>query len=801
MLCPSDESQMIKPPQAFKFNLTGPAFVVDSACSSSLTVLDQLFGQLVRRSHPSALMLGVDLTMHPRNVVWGQSAGIVSSTGPCRTFDARADGIMLGEGVGGVLLRAPDAGAGGGAASRVPALASLCGTASHGTGRSASLTAPSGPAQAQCAISCIRSAGLDRDASRQVVMVECHGTGTALGDPIELSGLASAVRAVGGSAFARPLLLGAIKSNMGHADGAAGMTGLVKILHYFSGVFLRPVQPNLHLRELNPHAAPHCKGFALPTELSALAAPGQGRIAGATARVPVAMVASFGLGGTNGHAAVSIPVPSATQQLDVRRRDLKRRQQPWHFGARRAFRWKEPLADLLYRMQWQALPKPEARPGLAAEAEAEAALSQSFRRQPPALLFHGDGAWPVELRGHEPPEAELAALADRATRPGAAPRLLVTQGAVGPGPCGDAGGTALWAMARSARLEGVPMRCVDLDDDAWSRAFGEPSAAKAAEECLAFGIAVPRGTARAARGAGAGASAIEEALAAVLPPGAKEQDVAVRGAEVLAPRLARGVAPAGLNIPMDGMAPGANDPARSLGKGWLVTGGLGGLGLLFAEQAARVGNMVGRPQKLVLLSRSGRLAPGAALEQLFASASHLSDGVTTVRGDLFQMGGNLRGVAEGLSVAHAAGVAHYQELAMLDRTGIHSALRPKAWGLWVLLRYLPDAPRVLSFNSAAALFGIMHGGAYAAANGYADGLMDLFHAARCCHGGEEQFRAKAHAAIQWGGIGMVGVYTHYVTMSVFTPISIYRSESMSTFMFMSLVNKLSECTAVRSAWA
>ena len=167
-------------------------------------------------------------------------ATMLSPDGRCKTFDASADGYGRGEGCGAVVLkRLADAEGGGAAVFGV-----IRGTATNQDGRSSSLTAPSGPSQQDVIRAALRDASANPG---DVNYVECHGTGTALGDPIEVG----ALKGVFGTEreASNPLVLGAIKTNIGHLEACAGMTGLIKVV---MALRHRAVPLNLHFQKLNP---------------------------------------------------------------------------------------------------------------------------------------------------------------------------------------------------------------------------------------------------------------------------------------------------------------------------------------------------------------------------------------------------------------------------------------------------------------------------------------------------------------------------------------------------------------------
>ncbi|HEY3909045.1 MAG TPA: beta-ketoacyl synthase N-terminal-like domain-containing protein [Stellaceae bacterium] len=262
---------------AYAFGTQGPAMVVDTACSSSL-VAAHLAAQALRSGECSlALAGGVNLILAPELTINFSKAHMLAADGRCKTFDAAADGYVRAEGCGVVVLKLlSDARAAG---DRV--LAVLRGSAVNQDGRSAGLTAPNGPAQAAVIRAALANGGV---APERVGYLEAHGTGTALGDPIEMH----ALKAVFGGRE-RPLFVGSVKSNIGHAEAAAGVAGLIKaVLMLGHGA----VPASLHFNKLNPHIDLGDAPLVVPTALQAL--PELASIG----------VSSFGFSGTNAHLVV-----------------------------------------------------------------------------------------------------------------------------------------------------------------------------------------------------------------------------------------------------------------------------------------------------------------------------------------------------------------------------------------------------------------------------------------------------------------------------------------------------------------
>ncbi|ASP22068.1 phenolphthiocerol synthesis polyketide synthase type I Pks15/1 [Antarctobacter heliothermus] len=270
---------------------TGPAITVDTACSSSLVALHLARRALVAGECDVALAGGVNLMLSPEVHVNFDRAGMLAGDGRCKTFDAAADGYVRGEGcVVLALRRLEDAQADG---DRI--LAVIRGSAVNQDGRSNGLTAPNGRAQEVLIRAALEDAGLTPG---DVGYVEAHGTGTSLGDPIEMEAL--------GRAYARdradapPLVVGSVKTNLGHLESAAGAAGVLKTL-----VALRSgrIPAHLNFDTPNPYIGWQNLRVRIPTETEAWP-DGTGRFAG---------VSSFGFSGTNAHLILG-PAPEAPRE-------------------------------------------------------------------------------------------------------------------------------------------------------------------------------------------------------------------------------------------------------------------------------------------------------------------------------------------------------------------------------------------------------------------------------------------------------------------------------------------------------
>jgi len=269
---------------AYSFDLQGPALVVDTACSSSLVALHLAMQSLRRGESSLALVGGVSLILNWEIGVSLCRAKALSPDGRCKTFDAAADGYGRGEGCAVLVLkRWSDARRDG---DRVLSL--ILGSAVNQDGASSGLTAPNGVAQQSLLRAALADARLE---PKDVNYVEAHGTGTPLGDPIEVSSLGAVLSE--GRTAENQLLLGSVKTQIGHLEAAAGIAGVLKValaLKYES------LPATLHHRTLNPLLELE----SIPAAVVAAARPWP-----RSARRRVAGVSSFGISGTNAHALLA----------------------------------------------------------------------------------------------------------------------------------------------------------------------------------------------------------------------------------------------------------------------------------------------------------------------------------------------------------------------------------------------------------------------------------------------------------------------------------------------------------------
>ncbi|CAE7603351.1 orfB [Symbiodinium sp. CCMP2456] len=286
---------------SYLLGLQGPSATVDTACSSSLVAVDMTASNIRRSRCTHGAAAAVNLCLIPEVFITCSKAHMLSTDGRCKTFDVSANGYVRGEGCASITMSPY----GVHGAFEVEPAAVLEATAVNQDGRSASQTAPHGPSQQAVIRTALVEAKMEPQA---IACMETHGTGTALGDPIEVG----ALRGVFAQRSADlPLALCAVKTNLGrHLEGAAGMAGLLKTLCMLAR---KRSPPNLHFKELNPHCDledfPACLPVEGLLEWSRVAVDVASTETGTKGfgfqfvRV-AAGLSSFGFGGTNGHAVL-----------------------------------------------------------------------------------------------------------------------------------------------------------------------------------------------------------------------------------------------------------------------------------------------------------------------------------------------------------------------------------------------------------------------------------------------------------------------------------------------------------------
>lgn len=280
---------------SYTFGFTGPSMIVDTACSSSLVTTHLAMQSLRLGECDLAISAGVNLIFGPQTHINFCKAKMLAPDGHCKTFSDDADGYARGEGIGVIVLkRLSDAEKDGD-----NILALLRGSAINQDGPSGGLTVPNGPSQVKVIKSALKNASIDPS---DIGYIEAHGTGTALGDPIEMSAID---KVFGGTSSNRkyPLRVSSIKTNLGHLESAAGIAGIIKtILVVQNG----QIPPHRNFRKPNPHI--DWKAFPVEIPLTVKEWNNENRNAG---------VSSFSFSGTNSHIIISNYTGTSAQKSEL----------------------------------------------------------------------------------------------------------------------------------------------------------------------------------------------------------------------------------------------------------------------------------------------------------------------------------------------------------------------------------------------------------------------------------------------------------------------------------------------------
>lgn len=265
---------------SYLYDLRGPSMVLDTACSSSLIAIQLACLNLQAKLCDKALVSAVNINLLPSIHAVLSKATMLSPSGQCHTFDAGADGYVQGEGAGAMVLK-PLAQA---LQDKDRIYAVITGGAVNQDGKTNGLTAPNGLQQEQLLRSAYQAANVDLNA---VSYIECHGTGTFLGDPIEVQALGEVLGR--GRDAAAPCFISSVKTNVGHLEPAAGMVSMIKVALALKN---RAIPPHLNFKTANPHIPFAQYGLQIPQQVEPLPRYGEVRIAG---------VSGFGFGGANAH--------------------------------------------------------------------------------------------------------------------------------------------------------------------------------------------------------------------------------------------------------------------------------------------------------------------------------------------------------------------------------------------------------------------------------------------------------------------------------------------------------------------
>ena len=316
---------------SYILGLTGPSLAIDTACSSALVALHSACQSLRLQDCDLALAGGVNRILEPATSLNFAKAKMLSPTDRCRSFDAAADGFVRSEGCGIVVLkRWREA-----VRDQNQIWGVILGSAVNHDGRASGLTVPNGSAQQALIRQALAQAQVE---PAQVSYVETHGTGTALGDPIEVNALGAVFQS--NRQRRQPLILGAVKTNIGHTEAAAGMAGLIKTL---LALRHQQIPANLHFQQPNPQIDWANLPIRVPTVPVDWPLQEQPRIAG---------VSAFGFSGTNAHVIVAdLPVGDLPVAESNPGSGMMPISQPTHYLLPISAKTKPALVQLIERYQ------------------------------------------------------------------------------------------------------------------------------------------------------------------------------------------------------------------------------------------------------------------------------------------------------------------------------------------------------------------------------------------------------------------------------------------------------------------
>lgn len=281
---------------SYYFDFNGPSETIDTACSGSLVAVNRAVRAIQSGECSVAIAGGVSVILSPKTMVGTSQLNIYSPDGRCKTFDKDANGYVKGEGVGAILLKSLDDALRDGD----NILAVIKGSAINHGGRSNSITAPNPAAQAKLLLKAYKEAGVNAE---QVSYIEMHGTGTNLGDPIEVEGIKSAFKMLADQTQ-QPTTkfnycgIGSVKSNIGHLEPASGIAGLIKVILSMKA---RELPANLHFNELNPFIKLEKTPFYIVDKKQTWQ---RSKDVTGNELPLVAGVSSFGFGGANAHVVI-----------------------------------------------------------------------------------------------------------------------------------------------------------------------------------------------------------------------------------------------------------------------------------------------------------------------------------------------------------------------------------------------------------------------------------------------------------------------------------------------------------------
>ncbi|NQZ10332.1 MAG: thioester reductase domain-containing protein [Algicola sp.] len=296
---------------SYFLDLHGPSEGIDTTCSSSLVAIHKAIQAIQQGDCDQAIVGGVNIIDSPKASLALHEIGVLSPTGRCKTFSNDADGFVRGEGVGMIFIKKLSACK----KDNDAMYATILGSALNHGGKSQGFTVPNANAQSKLLEKAWQTAGIDPST---LSYIECHGTGTSLGDPVEVDALKDAFDNTFKETTTEQsrCALGSVKSNIGHLEIAAGIAGVIKVLLQFKH---KTLVPSLHVNELNPYLALDNTPFTVQTKKEAWTCSGKRRAA----------VSSFGISGVNAHLVLEEIVEEADDQTETKAPAPAQKQDQW----------------------------------------------------------------------------------------------------------------------------------------------------------------------------------------------------------------------------------------------------------------------------------------------------------------------------------------------------------------------------------------------------------------------------------------------------------------------------------------
>ncbi|MCP5007489.1 MAG: hypothetical protein GY941_26670, partial [Planctomycetes bacterium] len=291
------ETSILSSRMAYFLDLQGPSLSINTACSSSLVAIDLACQQLKNRSIDLAIAGGITIYDHPGSFIAMNNAGMLSPTGECRPFDNRANGIVVGDGVGIVILKKLEEAI----ADHDPIYGVIVASGTNQDGKTSGITVPSFLSQSELESSLYHQSQINVE---DIQYIETHGTGTKLGDPIEIHALNRSFQQFTNKS--RFCAIGSLKANIGHTTAASGVLSIIKVLLSFQH---QQIPPSINFQKENEHIKFEESPFYVNTSLKEWPENSQ--------RSRLAAVSSFGFSGTNAHLVIEEAPPSLSEERPI----------------------------------------------------------------------------------------------------------------------------------------------------------------------------------------------------------------------------------------------------------------------------------------------------------------------------------------------------------------------------------------------------------------------------------------------------------------------------------------------------